>query len=103
MTNYDLISLFVDGSREHGACNHLGFKGNELFSYSTVICVIDRDNKTAKVNTKKYSRTTSKQVSILRSVLSRKGFAIIEYEGDPAILWNWGYMGAPNWKVSDFA
>lgn len=102
MTNYDLINEFVHGSRTYNAVNHLGYTENKLYSYSTVICLIDREHKKAMVNTRKYSRTTSRHLSDLRCALQRAGFEIEEYEGESCYYWNYGYQGAERWKVSDF-
>lgn len=102
MTNWDLIAEFVKGDRSYNAVNHLGYSDDKLYSYSTVVCVIDRNAKKAKVNVRKYSRTTSKHVSHLRYVLEKSGYEIEDYEGCPCTYWNYGYQGAECWKVSDF-
>ena len=101
MTNNEIIYNFVAGNRKQAAANHIGYMNNELFSYSTVICRIDRENKKAELNTKKYSRTTSKHQSYLRYTLEHFGYAIKEYDGPDCMYWNWGYMGAPALTVED--
>lgn len=102
MTNYDLINEYVKGYREYNAVNHIGYTADKLYSYSTVICMIDRERKKAKVNTRKYSRTTSRHIACLMSVLELAGYSIETYSGDDCFYWNYGYQGAECWKVSDF-
>lgn len=101
MTNQQLVNCFVDGSMEAAVTNHVGYRGNCLISYSTVICEIDRVNKTARVNVRKYSATTSRLQSRLLAALQSAGYAIEEYEGSAAYMWNAGYMGAPKLSLSD--
>lgn len=103
MTNYDCIMDYVNGKKTYGAVNHIGYQLNKLWNYSTLMCEIDRDAKTAKVNTRKYSRTTSKIQSMIRAALVNKGYTIIEYDGEHANYWNYGYMGAERWTTKDFA
>jgi len=102
MNNKDFIREFIKGTRQYNAYCHLGYKGNQLWNYSTVLCKIDRENKTAKFNCRKYSSTTSRIQSALCRELESAGFTIEKYEGDRATMWNWGYQGAPNYTVSDF-
>lgn len=83
---------------KHG---HLGFKGDYLVNYSTVICVIDRENRTALVNNRKYSMTTSKLMGEVRYQLSTRGFDLIGFEGTEATAWNYGYCGAEGTDYSD--
>lgn len=101
MTNYDLINKYIEGVAIYGATNHLAFNHNKLFSYSTLICTIDRKKKNAVVNTRKYTRTTSKQLTTLLSVLHSHGYKIDTYEGEACYLWNCGYQGAPTMTISD--
>ena len=102
MTNGDLIAEFISGKRPYNAYCHLGYKGNSLWNYSTVLCVIDRENKTARFNCRKYSSTTNRIQSDLRRQLKYDGYTITDYVGDRASMWNAGYTGAETWKVSDF-
>ena len=102
MTNRELIREFIRGEREYNACNHLGYKQDTLYNYSTIIARIDRWRETCQVNARKYSTTTSKIQTMLRSELAHAGFAIEEYDGEGAFMWNYGYMGAPVLKRSDF-
>lgn len=103
MTNNDLIHEYVKGCRTYNAVNHVGYKGNDLYSYSTKICTIDRKHKKAIINDRKYSRTTSKHQSRLMMELKDHGYSIKTYDGPDAYYWNFGYMGAPCLTVSDFA
>lgn len=104
MTNNEFIIRFVSGrcgsnTEAHG---HLGIvNGNTLVNYSTVLCVIDRDNKKAKFNIKKYSRTTGKIQTMIRYQLSCYGFEVEEYEGPDAYIWNCVYCGAFNLRKKD--
>ena len=97
MTNYDFIKEFVKGEKDYNANGHLIYFNNELVNYSTTLCIIDRAQKTAKLNTRKYSRTTSKIQSLIRSALEYYYFTIEDYYGETAKWWNCGYMGAENW------
>ena len=101
MAKSDFIKEYIKGTKSIGAYGHLGYKGDKLFNYSTVICIIDRENKTAKFNCKRYSATTSRNQSILRGLLKSEGFEITDYVGESATMWNWGYMGADNVTVED--
>jgi hypothetical protein len=96
MTNREFIRKYIRGEQRFGANGHLGFADNRLINYSTEICVIDRENKVAAVNNRKYSSTTSRIQSELRYQLSVAGYEITEYDGEPASFWNYGYMGARN-------
>lgn len=101
MTNNDFIREFIRSPKNAGACNHLGYHGNVLINYSTELCEINRTNKTAVVNVRKYSSTTSKIQSRLLYELEAAGYEIERVEGEPAYIWNYGYMGAPNLTVAD--
>ena len=101
MTNKDLITMYLDGNKKAGACNHLMFTGSDLYNYSTLMCTVNREAKTAKFNTRKYSRTTSKIQGMIRRLLEGRGYSIEEYNGEPCVYWNFGYQGAENWTVAD--
>lgn len=103
MTNKSIIIEFVDGGQEYNAANHIGYQLNRLYNYSTLMCDIDRDSKTARVNTRKYSATTSRIQSIIRQVLTDRGYNITEFDGGACNYWNCGYMGATRYNKSDFA
>ena len=103
MTNDALLTMFIEGTKRYGACNHLGFTDDKLWNYSTVLCEIDRRNRRAKLNVRKYSTTTSKIQSKLKYKLSVHGYAIEEVQGEPVrYLWNAGYMGAEKWTPKEF-
>lgn len=101
MTNYDFIGEFIRGERRFGAYCHLGYSEDKLYNYSTVICTIDRDNKTARLNVKKYSSTTSRIQSMVKGALRKANYEITEYVGEPCSYWNYGYQGAGNITVDD--
>ena len=101
MTNKDFIKRFIRGEQRYGANGHLGYSDDRLINYSTEICRIDRKNKTAIVNSRKYSSTTSKIQTWLRYELTNAGYKITEYEGEPCYYWNAGYCGAPNVSIND--
>lgn len=101
MRNREFIQAYIKGNKTIGANNHLGFKNDKLWNYSTVICIIDRENKTAQVNSRKYSNTTSRIQTELRYQLSVAGYEVTEFEGPNASWWNLGYQGAPNVTIED--
>ena len=94
MTNKELINEYITDGKNFNATNHLGYAGNTLFNYSTAICLIDRANRIAAVNARKYSTTTSKIQGTLRYELARNGYEIKDYDGEPCYYWNLGYQGA---------
>ena len=102
MTNDGLMSLFIEGTKRYGAVNHLGFTDSKLWNYSTVICEIDRENRRAKLNVRRYSTATSKIQGMLKYMLIRHGYSIEEVQGEPCNYWNNGYMGAPKWTPKEF-
>lgn len=104
MTNYDFMRNYVTNNESPLAVNcycHLLQDGIYLYNYSTLICTVNRNDKKARLNTKKYSRTTSKIQSTLRRILENNDYEIEEYEGENARYWNFGYMGAENWTMND--
>lgn len=100
MTNYDAINEFVKHDAVIG-CNHIAVKNNKLYNYSTLLCELNRDEKSAKFNTRKYSRTTGKIQSMIRAALNRAGYSIQEYTGDNCRYWNYGYQGAATLTKKD--
>ena len=101
MTNYDFIGEFIKGEKRFGAYCHLGYSDDKLYNYSTVICTIDRGNKRARLNIKKYSSTTSRIQSMVKGALRQAGYEITEYVGEPCSYWNYGYQGAGNVTIDD--
>ena len=101
MTNKEAIRAYVNGTMKRGAVNHIGWNNDRFINYSTELCAIDRESHAALLNVRKYSSTTSRIQSYLRSALEAAGFAITEVEGESAYIWNDGYMGAENVKMSD--
>ena len=102
MTQEKLMRLFAKRRTSHGVASHCGFTGTRFYNYSTLICEIDQKTGIAYLNTKKYSRTTSKIQTQLYNVLIDEGYDVVEYEGPDAYLWNAGYTGAPALKARDF-
>lgn len=102
MTNKELIKEFIRGNRRYGATNHLGYTDNKLYNYSTVICEIDRANRKALFNCRKYSTTTGRIQSTLRAELEMFGFTVEEFYGAQARMWNFGYQGAKRWTAREF-
>lgn len=100
MKNNELIKIYINGNKEAGTVNHIGFIKNDFYNYSTLICTIDRENKTAQFNNRKYSHTTGKIQNNLKYELNQAGYIIEEYEGPEAIPWNYGYQGAPTLKAA---
>lgn len=103
MRNIDIIMDYVEGKKEYGAVNHIGYTLNRIWNYSTLMCEIDRKENKAYLNIRKYSRTTTKIQNMIRDTLTKYGFEIVEVMGAAANYWNFGYMGAETWKKSDFA
>ena len=104
MTNKDLILEFIEGTRaaKGNAANHLIYKDNSLWNYSTLMVIIDREQHKAWVNAHKYSVTTSKIQTIIRQELDQRSFEIIDFDGKPCdFYWNAGYCGAKRWTVKD--
>ena len=97
MTNYELIRKFRDGATK-GISGHLYIKENKLINYSAVIAYRD-DNGKFHLNTKHYSKTTSKIQHYCKILLDTN--IVEEYEGERVSLWNAGYMGAPTIRAKD--
>jgi hypothetical protein len=67
MTNKQLIKKFLEGAKSgKNSTGNLGIYGNELVHYETVIARRDRSGGLL-VSNHKYSRTTSKIISLLHS------------------------------------
>ena len=103
MKNIDVIREFVKGNNSHNAINHIGYRKNTFWNYSTVLAEVDRNKKTVLFNITKYSVTTGRIQNMLRRELEAAGFVIEEVVGAAANVWNYGYQGAPTLKKSDFA
>ena len=88
MKNNDFLKQYVDGFYTHGAHGRMAYKDGRLISYSTPICDIDRRNKKAVVNVRKYSSTTSRMQNQLLHLLEVGGYEIEKYEGDDAYMWD---------------
>ena len=93
MDNTMFIKEYIAGKHEFGAHAHLGYSGDTLFNYATEICKVNRANKTARLNVKKYSVTTSSIQSSLKHLLGVEGYTIEEYIGPSAEKWE---VGAKN-------
>ena len=102
MTNRDFLHVYAKGNIDKRCiCNHLSSDGFKLAHYSTVICELDFDRHFAYMNIRKYSANTSKIQSWLRSELESEDWKIVGYEGEPAYMWNAGYIGAPRMTKED--
>ena len=86
MTNKELIKLYVTGSKQAGAVNHIGFTKNDFYNYSTLLCKVDRNNKTANFNSRKYSSTTSRIQGMLKTELLNNEYTVLEYNGPDAYI-----------------
>lgn len=100
MTNYDFLEQYV---KEHNG-KHVNrqnyYIDGELTTYSTTICKII--GETAFLNTRKYSRTTSKLQSMLKGLLTAHGYKVEEYNGDDAYMWCGGWQSSDNkWTKSE--
>lgn len=102
MTNTEIIREFIAGTKQYNAVNHIGYTENKLWNYSTVLLEIDRKAKKAKLNSKRYSATTSRIQAEIERQLSAALYEIEKYTGEKAIIWNYGYQGAEACKKSDF-
>ena len=89
MRNNDFIKAYVDGYRTEGAHGRMAYKDGRLISYRTVICDINRREKTAYFNTKKYSATTSRLQNTLLTMLEADGYTVEKYEGEEAYIWDY--------------
>lgn len=78
MTNVQTIQAYIDGNKSQGksAQKSLFWRDSLLFSYGEHFCMcrIDRTRKQARVTTRRYSVTTSKHMSQLRSALVSEGY-----------------------------
>lgn len=72
MTNYDVCIAFVNGSKNgvHSLSMRVNHDGSKLFSYGTVIAQ-KLPNGAIVLNDTKYSVTTSKHQSHIRSAIYR--------------------------------
>ena len=80
MRNVDLIMKFESGATK-GKCGNLKIIGDYLINYSTVIA--QRVENGIKLNTRKYSRTTS----VIQNTIRRECNVVEEYCGEVAYLW----------------
>lgn len=88
MKNNDFLKRYVEGYYVEGEHGRMAYKNGRLISYSTPICDIDRRNKKAVVNVRKYSSTTSRMQNYLLHLLEINGYEIERYEGDDADMWD---------------
>ena len=72
-TKFSIVSAFLDGQT---LTNYRNFStdGETLWSYSTIIAYRDDDGGLV-VRELKYSRTTTSQLSLLKSQLDRRGLS----------------------------
>ena len=100
MTTYDFLEEYVKNPTTKAVNRQNYCVNGELVSYSTTICTIN--GNTAKLNIRKYSRTTSKLQSELESLLTANGYNIERYNGESAYMWNGGFGSDSNkWTVKE--
>lgn len=69
----------------HSKFSNIEYKntiGYYIYSYTTLVCFVDFDNKKYCINPYKYSTTTSKQVTLIRRAAIKW-----EYNGFERIMW----------------
>ena len=100
MKTYDFLEEYVKNPTTKAVNRQNYCIDGELVSYSTTICRID--GNTARLNVRKYSRTTSKLQSDLESLLTAYGYNIEHYNGESAYMWNGGYCSESNkWTAKE--
>ncbi len=73
MTNEQVIKRFITGATEGKNTNgSLFISGNQLFSYGPHYVLAERRGDKFWVNTEAYSKTTSKQATMVRSMVPAK-------------------------------
>lgn len=88
MRNREFLQQYVDGMYVEGAYGRMAYKNGRIISYETPICDINRVNKTADVNIRKYSATTSRMQNNLLAILKDAGYTITTYDGPSAYMWD---------------
>ena len=100
MTINDFVEMYVNNPDGKAVLRQNFFTDGVFTNYSTDICQIV--GKVARLNIRKYSRTTSKLQSLLRYALERNGYTIEEYNGEPCTYWNYGYCSSDNkWTINE--
>lgn len=100
MTNYDFLEQYVKNPTTKAVNRQNYCINGEFVNYSTTICKIC--GTVARLNTRKYSATTSKLQSQLTALLNKYGYTIETYNGDDAYMWNGGCCGTDNkWTISE--
>lgn len=85
---YDFIQDFING--KVSTSSNLVCDGNAVINYDTEIArIIDPVEKKAELNTRKYSRTTSKNQNMIRRELEKAGYTISEYVGPDVNIYAW--------------
>lgn len=59
----------------------MSYGGFRLYSYDTIIALVNRADKVLYINGGKYSRTTTDQQKSLCELAGRLGFRVVEREG----------------------
>lgn len=90
MTNKQIAQAFAEGATK--GKNSLGsmfIEGNRIYSYGYHFIIAERaSDKVAKVTTRKYSVTTSKQTGLVASRLAMAGYTLEDAELMPEHLIN---------------
>lgn len=74
----DLANFLLHGTRvRHG---EMLAAGNQVTSYDVIIAIVDRENKTVKVNTTKYSKTTTHHQNTVMGAARDAGFTQTKME-----------------------
>jgi hypothetical protein len=78
MNTENVIKNFITGNRPNARTANLYYINNELYSYGShhVMAKIDRVNKSALVNTRKVSKTTTKHTNKLIYLLESNQITI---------------------------
>jgi hypothetical protein len=78
MTNAQIVNSFVKGATTgKNAQGSLFIEGDTLFSYGYHYPLAKRVEGGFWVNNEKYSRTTSKQASLVRGAIVKHGFSMV--------------------------
>jgi hypothetical protein len=86
MTNNDIINKFLKGATSGKITRHNDFtgthtplfiEGDTLYSYGHHYPLAKRQEGGVWVNTQKYSVTTSKHASLVRSLAHKNGFSVM--------------------------
>lgn len=107
-TNPQVIQLYIDQAFPEATNRQksLWFKGTKLYSYDSLLAIIDPANKVLCIDSdiRNYSNTTSKQTALLCSRATRANFSIfsipLETPPEKVLMYYWnlveGYIAKYN-------